>query len=84
MGKRIVKRRTPGGRITILIKKKKGKPARCAICGKPLQGVVRDHPRNLKKYPKSQKTVSRPYGGYLCHECLEKQIKAKIRSTIIQ
>jgi len=79
MAKRIIKRRTPGGRITILIKKAKGSYAKCAICKEPLQGVVRDHPRNLRKYPKSQKRVSRIFGGHLCHKCLERIIKENVR-----
>ena len=84
MGKRIVIRRTPGGRITILIKKAKGDYAKCAICKEPLRGVVRDHPRRLRKYPKTQKRVSRIYGGYLCHKCLENLLKKAVREEALK
>ena len=83
MGKRLVVRRTPGGRITVLIKKAKGQKHKCAICKRPLFGVVHDHPRRLRKYPKSQKRVSRIFGGYLCHRCLEKLIKESVRREFI-
>ena len=84
MGKRLVVRRTPGGRITVLIKKKKGKMSRCALCKEKLRGVARDHPRYLRKYPKSQKRVSRIFGGYLCHRCLERLIKEEVRKEALK
>ena len=84
MGKRILVRRTPGGRISIIVKKAKGDYPKCAICKKPLRGIVRDHPRNLKKYPISQKRVSRIYGGNLCHRCLETLIKRAIREEALK
>ncbi|HIP90427.1 MAG TPA: 50S ribosomal protein L34e [Candidatus Nanopusillus sp.] len=84
MGKRIIIRRTPGGRISMLIKKAKGNPPKCAVCKKPLRGVVRDHPRKLRKYNKTQKRVSRIFGGYLCHSCLEKLLKETIRKEILK
>jgi large subunit ribosomal protein L34e len=83
MGKRIIKRKTPSGRITIIVKKKKGNPPRCAICKRPLQGVVRAHPSDLARINKTQKRVSRIYGGYLCHKCLERLIKNKVRSAVM-
>lgn len=84
MGKRIIIRRTPGGRTSILIKKAKGNPPKCAICKRPLQGVVRDHPRRLRKYNKTQKRVSRIFGGYMCHDCLEKLLKENIRKEALK
>jgi len=84
MAKRIIKRKTPSGRITILIKKAKGDYMKCSICKKPLRGIVRDHPRNLRKYPKSQKRVSRIFGGYLCHKCLERVLKESIRKEVLK
>ncbi|MEM0325342.1 MAG: 50S ribosomal protein L34e [Nanopusillaceae archaeon] len=84
MGKRILKRKTPSGKITIIIKKKKGDYAKCAICKKILNGVVREHPRDLARINKTQKRVSRIYGGYLCHKCLERLLRSKIRKNILK
>jgi len=83
MGKRIIQRKTPSGRITIIVKKKKGKVAKCAICKRPLNGIVRAHPRDLARINKSQKRVSRIYGGYLCHKCLERLLKRKVREALM-
>ncbi len=83
MGKRIIKRRTPSGRITVLIKKKKGSYTKCAICKRPLNGVVRAHPRDLARINKTQKRVSRIFGGYLCHKCLERLLKEKVRASLM-
>jgi len=83
MGKRIIQRKTPSGRITIIVKKKKGKVAKCAICKRPLNGIIRDHPRNLSRINKSKKRVSRIYGGYICHRCLERLLKNKVRETLM-
>jgi len=79
MGWREVKRRTPGGRVTIIYKRTRPNPPRCAWCKRPLQGVVRIHPTYLRRINKTQKRVSRPFGGYLCHECLRKLMKMKAR-----
>ncbi|MEM5821337.1 MAG: 50S ribosomal protein L34e [Candidatus Aenigmatarchaeota archaeon] len=79
----MLKRKTPSGKITIIIKKRKGDYVKCAICKRILNGVVKEHPRDLSRINKTQKTVSRIYGGYLCHKCLEKLLKSKIREKII-
>ncbi|WP_373286765.1 hypothetical protein [Sulfodiicoccus acidiphilus] len=48
--------------------------ARCSSCGKPLRGV-RDSGAKTEKRPE------RPFGGYLCHRCLEAAIRAGVRGV---
>ncbi len=78
---RRVKKRMPSGRVKTTYTRRKPKKARCAICGKELHGVPRVLPSELKKYAKSQKRPSRPYGGYICSSCLRKLMKGKARAT---
>ena len=66
----------PGGRITIQYIKRKPKQAHCAVTKKPLQGVPRLIPAQLRRLSKSQRTVSRPYGGVLSHTALKEKIIA--------
>ena len=62
--------RTPGGRLVIHYRRKKGGIYRCAICKRPLFGV----PRNVREYPKSSRRPDRPYGGFLCADCLRRLV----------
>jgi large subunit ribosomal protein L34e len=48
--------------------------AKCAVTGKPLRGIPRKTPKKFGKMAKSQKTVSRKYGGYLSHQALKEKI----------
>ena len=66
--------RTPGGRLVVHYEKRKKGIPKCAICKKPLAGTVRD-PRDV---PKSKKRPNRPYGGYLCAECLHRELTLAI------
>ena len=77
---RRVKTRTPKSKVKIVHTRRKPSKARCAICGKELHGVKRVLPSELKKYSKSQKRPSRPYGGYICASCLRKLMREKARS----
>ena len=74
--------RTPGGRVTIHYEPRKPGPAKCAICGKPLNGVPREIPSVLKKLAKTEKRPERPYGGYICPECLSRLLREAVRATI--
>lgn len=76
---RKVYRRTPGGRTVIHYEPRKPGIAKCAMCGKPLNGVPRARPVELRNMPKTMKRPERPYGGYLCHKCLMKYLKEAIR-----
>lgn len=74
-----VRVRLPSGRVVIKIKKKKPKAAVCAVCKKPLHGVPRKQPVELRKLAKSEKRPERAYGGYLCSKCSRELFKEKIR-----
>ncbi len=74
-------KKVPGGRTVTHYKKKKPSIAKCARCGKPLQGVPRKRPSELKKLPKSQRRPERPYGGNLCSECMREVFREKVRGS---
>ena len=75
---RRVFKKTPGSKTVLKHLLRKPKKAKCAKCGDILKGIARDRPTKIKNLPKSQKTVSRPYGGNLCSKCMRKTIKEKI------
>ncbi len=79
---RRVYRRTPGGRTVVHYERRKPNPARCARCGKPLNGVPRLRPSQLRKLPKTLRRPERPYGGVLCPKCLSELLKEAIRAQI--
>ena len=72
--------RTPGGKTVLRYKKKKTSKHVCAECGKLLHGVPRGRPYEINKLSKSKKRPNRPYGGYLCSECVRKVFKKEARS----
>jgi len=82
MAKKYLIRKTPSGRISIIVKLKRGNVPRCAICGRKLQGLLSLHPSKYRRLNLSQKRVSRKYGGYLCHKCLENLLKEELREKI--
>lgn len=66
--------KTPGGRyVGKYIEKRVGVP-RCADTGKPLSGLPRIRPYALKRQKKNERTISRAYGGYLCHSALRQRV----------
>jgi large subunit ribosomal protein L34e len=73
--RRRVYKRTPGGRTVVHYEKRKHSRAVCAICGRPLGGVPRGRPVELRKMAKTEKRPERPYGGYICSGCLRKLYK---------
>ena len=74
-----VKKRAPSGRISIVKRRKKPSFARCANCGKRLHGVPRLIPIRMRKHSKTKKRPQRPYGGYLCNDCMKELFKEKAR-----
>ena len=48
--------------------------AKCAVSGKPLRGIPRKTAKKFAKLNKCQKTVARPYGGYMSHSALKSKI----------
>lgn len=52
--------------------------AKCAVTKKPLRGIPRKTQTEFKNLPKSQKRVSRAYGGYMSHTALKEKILNEI------
>ncbi len=77
--KRLVKRRAPSGRVSVRVEKKKPSTPKCALCKKPLHGVPRLIPSELRKLSKTEKRPERPFGGYLCSECMREYFREKVR-----
>ncbi|MDR0900952.1 MAG: 50S ribosomal protein L34e [Methanobrevibacter sp.] len=73
-------KKTPGGETVLRYKKKKPSKHICAECGKLLHGVPRGRSYEIKKLAKSKRRPNRPFGGYLCSECMRKHFKAEARS----
>lgn len=74
--------RLPSGRNVIKIKKEKPKAAACAVCKKPLHGVPRKDPVQLRKLAKTERRPERAYGGYLCSACSRELLREKLREKI--
>ncbi|BDC19354.1 50S ribosomal protein L34e [Acidianus sp. HS-5] len=68
--------KTPSGKSKIHFEKKKNKIAHCSKCGNPLNGVKIN---KVYLFSLSEKRPERPFGGYLCHKCLEDLIKMSVR-----
>ncbi len=75
---RRVKVRTPGGEVVVHYEKRRPGPARCARCGRPLNGVPRVRPNILRNMAKTSKRPERPYGGVLCPRCLAELLRRSI------
>jgi len=78
---RRVHKRTPSGKLVLHYKKRKPSRSLCAVCKKPLSGMPRERPCNLKKLPKSSRRPERMYGGYTCSSCSKKQIIVNTRAA---
>ncbi|OYT39883.1 MAG: 50S ribosomal protein L34e [Desulfurococcales archaeon ex4484_58] len=75
--------RTPGGRLVIHYEPRRPNIARCAICGRPLNGVPRLRPVELNKLAKTEKRPERPYGGVICPSCLARLVRESARILTI-
>ncbi|MEB3846682.1 MAG: 50S ribosomal protein L34e [Desulfurococcales archaeon] len=75
---RRVMKRTPGGDLIVHYEKRRPGPARCARCGRPLNGVPRLRPNKLRGLSKTSKRPERPYGGVLCPQCLADLLRQSI------
>ncbi len=76
---RRIKKKLPGGAFITHYLKRKPSVAKCSTCGKRLHGVKSERPVVMKKFSKTKKTPSRPYGGKLCSKCTRNKIKEKVR-----
>jgi large subunit ribosomal protein L34e len=74
--------KTPGKRSVTHYKKEKPGVAKCAICKKPLHGVPRLNPLEMKKLPKTKKRPERPYGGNLCSKCMRGLFRRTAREIL--
>ncbi|XP_955186.1 60S ribosomal L34 protein, putative [Theileria annulata] len=71
----VVKRvRTPGARLVLHNIKKVGKRPRCGDCKCLLAGISAVRPFLYKNLKHRNRTVSRPYGGSRCHNCVKDRI----------
>ncbi len=75
---RRIKVKLPSGKSGIHYERKRNGVAICAICKRPLNGVKTN---KVYKFSKTEKRPERPFGGYICHSCLEKLLKASIRGS---
>lgn len=76
---RRIKVKTPSGKVVVHYRKRKPSRAVCAVCKKPLSGMVRERPRKMQNTAKSKKIPSRPYAGNLCSKCMRLVIRRKAR-----
>ena len=75
------KLRTPGNQNTTHYWRPKPKYAHCARCKKPLQGVPRLRPSELRKTPKITRRTNRMESGRYCGQCLRVLLKEAARSS---
>ncbi|XP_030376036.1 60S ribosomal protein L34 [Scaptodrosophila lebanonensis] len=73
--------RTPGGRLVYQYVKKNPTVPRCGQCKEKLKGITPSRPSQRTRLSKRHKTVSRTYGGVLCHGCLRERI---VRAFLIE
>ena len=66
--------RTPGGKLRFKKIKKSRNPVICGDTKVVLHGLKRLGKKDWKSLPKSQRTVSRTYGGCLSHEAVKHRI----------
>ncbi|KAJ1920734.1 60S ribosomal protein L34B [Mycoemilia scoparia] len=76
---RVVK--TPGGVLRALHLKKRGTAPKCGDCGSALAGIPALRPREYSRLTKSQKSVTRAYGGSRCVSCVRARI---VRAFLIE
>ena len=60
-----------GGKLLAHHVDKKVSYVRCIECDKLINGLPIVRARKLKNMAKNKKTISRPYGGTLCPQCLK-------------
>lgn len=78
---RRVHKKMPGGTTRLVYDKRKPGVAKCAVCKIELKGIPRLRPFKATNAPKSQKKNERPYGGFLCANCLKKKLKQEARQN---
>merc|ERR1719201_2941610 len=66
--------KTPGGRNVYQYRSKVAKAPGCGDCGCRLRGIPALRPIEYSRISKTAKTVSRPYGGSRCGQCVKTRI----------
>ena len=72
--RRKIFRKTPGGDVKKITKRRISTKVKCAICKKTLHGAT-----SSRKKSKTQKHPNRKFAGNLCHTCTTKVIKLQTR-----
>merc|ERR1739848_874855 len=73
--------RTPGGKLTFHVLKKKAKGPACGDCGKALIGLPRLRPVEYSRLKKRERRVNRAYGGFRCAACVRMRV---VRAFLIE
>jgi len=75
-----IKKTSPGGESKNHLKREKPKGPLCFLCKKPIAGIPRLNPAEMRKQSRSKRRVWRPYGGQICHNCLKNALKQTART----
>merc|ERR1711957_400235 len=73
--------RTPGGRLSTHVVKKKPSGPKCGDCKKKLHGIPALRPTEYKRIKKRERKVNRAYGGPRCGPCVRSRI---VRAFLIE
>ncbi|KAJ3189177.1 60S ribosomal protein L34 [Gaertneriomyces sp. JEL0708] len=76
---RVIK--TPGGKLAVLHITKKASAPKCGDCGTVLAGIPALRPTQYARLSRSQKNVTRAYGGSRCGSCVRSRI---VRAFLIE
>lgn len=66
--------RTPGGKLVSQRVTKKTSGPKCSECKQSLPGIKHMRNSHYKRTAKRERTVSRCYGGSMCHRCVKQRI----------
>ncbi|OQR87055.1 ribosomal protein L34 [Achlya hypogyna] len=78
---RIVAVKTPGGKLVAHYRKNTSTGPKCGDCKQSLKGIKHLASKAYKNVSKSQRTVSRAYGGSRCAGCVRQRI---VRAFLIE
>mmetsp|Transcript_70567 Transcript_70567/g.228563 ORF Transcript_70567/g.228563 Transcript_70567/m.228563 type:complete len:129 (-) Transcript_70567:113-499(-) len=78
---KVKKVKTPGGKLTFHIVKKKTAGPHCGDCGGKIIGVPCLRPYEYKRLKKRERRVSRAYGGSRCAKCVRSRV---LRAFLIE
>lgn len=74
-----LQRRTATRKGVAIYKAKRVSRAVCADCGNYMNAVPNRSVVGMRKLAKTEKRPERVFGGVLCHNCVERILKQKIR-----